>query len=141
MERRWLITNVLAWTSTSRSISVIHKVPGNGVPTRTPTVFCDSTSQTDPGYASRHLPIHQQSSRAFASTNASEGARHAPLQIDTSDPTVSEYTRRSVQPVQFGSTLDIGRSLSAIQTTRLCVLEIRSCVISDVGPNFIRLSI
>jgi len=58
-------------------------------------------------------------------------ARHASLQIDKSGPTVSEYTRRSVQPVQFGSTLDIGQSLSAIQTTRLCVLELRNGLITE----------
>ena len=46
-------------------------------------------------------------------------------------PTVSEHARRSVQPVQFGSTLDVGQSLSAIQTTRLCVLELRNGLITE----------
>ena len=88
-------------------------------------------SRTDPGYDSRHLPIRQQSSRALASANTSEGARHASLQIDKSGPTVSVHTRRGVQPVQFGSTLGVGQSLSAIQTTRLCVLELRNGLITE----------
>ncbi len=39
-------------------------------------------------------------------------------EVNQGGPAVSEYTRRSVHPVQFRSTLDIGRSLSAIQSAK-----------------------